>query len=62
MVYVVIADMLHLADSSSPPQARKGSRAEWQHAIGWYSLAASVQPGHGNPFNQLAVMSYQVGL
>ncbi|GAX73413.1 hypothetical protein CEUSTIGMA_g865.t1 [Chlamydomonas eustigma] len=41
--------------------ARKGSKAEWHRAVVLYRLAANVQPSSGNPFNQLAVMSYQSG-
>ena len=39
----------------------KGAREEWQRSIGMYRLAASVVPHNGNPYNQLAVMSYQSG-
>ena len=44
-----------------PWQALKSSRTQWQAAIGWYRLAATVLPSSGNPYNQLAVMSYQSG-
>eukprot|EP00955_Chlamydomonas_euryale_P022029 232723-Chlamydomonas_euryale.AAC.1 len=39
----------------------RGSRNEWTRAIQWYRAAASVLPSSGNPYNQLAVMSYQTG-
>ena len=37
------------------------SQTEWHRAVHYYRAAASVLPGNGNPFNQLAVMSYCIG-
>ena len=62
VIYKLHVHTLLAVHTSVPPsQATRGSRVEWQRAIGMYRLAAAVLPGNGNPFNQLAVMSYQSG-
>ena len=48
--------------SSSQQRHPNGSKSDsWQRAIRSYQCAASIFSSSGNPFNQLAVMSYQAG-
>ena len=52
------------AQSSIPSgqQSGKDDKSDsWLRAIRSYQCAASLYPSSGNPFNQLAVMSYQAG-
>eukprot|EP00798_Chlamydomonas_sp_ICE-L_P020559 gene20559-27351_t len=39
-------------------QVMAGARIEWNRAVSFYQLAATVLPNSGNPFNQMAVMAY----
>lgn len=46
---------------SNPLQAHQGSRSAWSQAAAHYREAARVVCTSGNPFNQLAVLSYYLG-
>ncbi|MEW5311980.1 MAG: hypothetical protein WDW38_003646 [Sanguina aurantia] len=39
-------------------QVMRNSKPEWTRAVSFYKQAASVLPGSGHPYNQLAVMAY----